>query len=144
MIVYFDTSALVPLLLAEPGTALAQQLWDQADHVVSTRLVYAEARAALAQGNRLGRVTSSQLRKLVTELNDLYGQIDRIDVDDALVVRAGDLAETHQLRGYDAIHLAALERVAGEQTVLASGDHDLCTAAAALGFAVADTARSDQ
>ena len=144
MIVYFDTSALVPLLLSEPGTPLAQQLWDQADHVVSTRLVYAEARAALAQANRLGRVTSSQLRKLVTGLDDLYGQIDRIAVDDALVVRAGDLAETHQLRGYDAIHLAALERVAGEHTVLASGDHDLCTAAAALGFAVADTARNDQ
>lgn len=144
MIVYFDTSALSPLLLAEPGTALAQQLWDQADHVVSTRLVYAEARAALAEAHRLGRVTSSQLRKLVAGLDDLYGQLDRIDVDDPLVVRAGELAQTHELRGYDAVHLAALERVAGEQTVLASGDRDLRTAAATLGFAVADTSRTDR
>lgn len=144
MIVYFDTSALVPLLLAEPGTPMAQQLWDQADHVVSTRLVYAEARAALAQAHRLGRVTSSQLRKLVAGLDDLYGQLDRIDVDDPLVVRAGEMAEAHELRGYDAAHLAALERVAGEHTVLASGNRDLSIAASALGFAVADTARRDR
>ena len=90
MIVYFDTSALVPLLLAEPGTPTAQQLWDQADRVASTRLVHAEARAALAQAHRLGRVTSSQLRKLVAGLDDLYSQLDRIDVDDPLVVRAGE------------------------------------------------------
>ena len=109
-----------------------------------TRLVDAEGRAVLAQAHRLGRVTSSQLRTLVVGLDDLYGQLDRIDVDDRLVVCAGELAETHELRGYDAVHLAALERVAGEHTVLASGDRDLCTAAPALGFAVADTARSDR
>jgi predicted nucleic acid-binding protein len=144
MIVYFDTSALVPVILAEPGTPTAQQLWDQADHVVSTRLVYVEARAALAQAHRLGRVTASQLRKLVVALDNLYGQLDRVDVDDRLVVRAGELAEAHELRGYDAVHLAALERVSGEQTVLASGDRDLCTAAAALGIAIADTSRTDR
>ena len=52
--------------------------------------------------------------------------------------------QTHELRGYGAVHLAALERVAGKQTVLASGDRDLCTAAAALGFAVANTSRTDR
>lgn len=41
-------------------------------------------------------------------------------------------------------HLAALERVAGQHTVLASGDRDLRSAASALGFAVADTARNDR
>ena len=144
MIVYFDTSAIIPLLLEEPGTPLAQQLWDHANHVASVRLVYAEARAALAQAQRLDRVTPSQLRRLVTELDDLYGQLDRIDIDDPLVVRAGELAQAHQLRGYDAVHLAALERVAGEQTVLASGDRDLCAGAAALGIAIADTSQSDR
>ena len=43
MIVYFDTSAFVPLLVIEPGTSLARELWDSADEVVTTRLLYVEA-----------------------------------------------------------------------------------------------------
>lgn len=141
MIAYFDTSALIPLLVEEPGSAVAEQLWDQAEHVASVRLVYAEARAALAQAERLGRLTSRQLQRLVYQLEDLYAQLDRVEVDDALVRQAGRLAQDHALRGYDAVHLAALHRIADDQTVLVSGDHDLCAAAAALGVATANTAR---
>lgn len=144
MIAYFDTSALLPLLIDEPGSRIAGRLWDEADHVVSVRLVYAEGRASLAQAQRLGRATHSQLLRLIDQFEDLYGQLDRIDVDDPLVRRAGDLAQDHQLRGYDAVHLAGLERVADEHTVLVSGDHDLCRAAAALGIAVTDTSGSDR
>jgi len=46
VIAYFDTSAVVPLLVDEPGSSTAATLWDRADRVVSVRLVYAEARAA--------------------------------------------------------------------------------------------------
>jgi uncharacterized protein len=59
VIAYFDTSAVMPLLIAEPGSDRAAALWDGADRVVSVRLVYPEARAALAQAERLGRLTSS-------------------------------------------------------------------------------------
>ncbi|CAN5819560.1 hypothetical protein BH18ACT2_BH18ACT2_20760 [soil metagenome] len=38
MIAYFDTSAIVPLLIDEPGTALAARTWTIADRVVSVRL----------------------------------------------------------------------------------------------------------
>jgi hypothetical protein len=37
-----DTSAVVPLLIAEPGSARAASLWDGADRVVSVRLIYPE------------------------------------------------------------------------------------------------------
>lgn len=139
MIAYFDTSALIPLLVEEPGSAVAGQLWDHADRVASVRLVYAEARAALAQAERLGRLTRRQLPRLIDQLDDLYAQLDRIDVDDALVRQAGQLAQDHALRGYDAVHLAALERTGDDETVLVSGDDDLCAAAAALGVATANT-----
>ena len=56
MIAYFDTSALLPLLIDEPGSERAGRLWDEADHVVSVRLIYVEARAALAQARRLERL----------------------------------------------------------------------------------------
>ena len=141
MIAYFDTSALIPLLVEEPGSVVAGQLWDQADRVVSVRLVYAEARAALAQAERLGRITHRQLPRLVEQLDDLYSQLDRVEVDEALVRRVGQLAQDHALRGYDAVHLAALARVADHQTVMVVGDNELCAAASALGVATASTSR---
>ena len=62
-----------------------------------------------------------------------------VEVDDGLVRRAGELAELHALRGYDADHLAAAERVADDEVVLVAGGRKLLTAAATLGLALADT-----
>ena len=137
MIAYFDTSALVPLLIDEPGSEPAGRLWDGADRIVSVRVVYPEARAALAQAQRLGRVTAQQLRSAVDDLDQRCEQIDLFDVDSALAPRAGDLAEHHALRGYDAIHLAAAHRVSDAELVVVAGDRSLLAAAAADGLATA-------
>lgn len=139
MIAYFDTSAFVPLLIEEPGSESAGRLWDEADHLVSVRLIYAEARAALAQAERMGRVTRRQLPRLAEDADSLYAQIDRLDVDESLVRRAGDLAEQFALRGYDAIHLAGAERLRDPELVLVAGDGPLLDAATELGLAVART-----
>jgi uncharacterized protein len=139
VIAYFDTSALIPLLVEEPGSLRAGRVWDVADHVTSVRLIYTEARAALAQAARLGRLASADLPATLEELEELYGQLDLLEVDDVLVRRAGELAQHHALRGYDAIHLAAAERVRGDTTIMVAGDGDLCAAAGALGLAVVDT-----
>ncbi len=139
MIAYFDTSALIPLLIEEPATARAGPIWDAAEHVTSVRLIYAEARAALAQAARIGRLTAEGLATAVNALGDLYQQLDLVEIDDALVRQAGDLAQRHSLRGYDAIHLAAAERVRSDTSILVAGDHDLCTVAGRLGMAVAST-----
>ena len=136
MIAYFDTSAVVPLLIAEPGSARATSLWDGADRVVSVRLLYPETRAALAQAERLGRLTARQLRGVVTEFDSVFEVIDLVEVDPALAVRAGELAEARRLRGYDAVHLAAAERVRDPDVVVIAGDA-LLDAAAAEGMAVA-------
>lgn len=137
MIVYFDTSAIVPLLIEEPGSKPAGQLWDGADRIVSVRLVYPEARAALAQAHRLSRVTARQLRSAVSDLDRRCEQIDMFDVDDALARRAGALAEQHALRGYDAVHLAAAHRVNDVELVVVAGDRPLLAAAAADGLTTA-------
>jgi uncharacterized protein len=137
VIAYFDTSAVVPLLIAEPGSARATSLWDGADRVVSVRLLYPETRAALAQAERLGRLTAPQLRGAVTEFDSLFEVIDLVEVDHPLAVRAGELAEARRLRGYDAIHLAAAERVRDPDVVVIAGDGALLDAAAAEGMAVA-------
>lgn len=137
MIAYIDTSAVVPLLIAEPGSARAATLWDGADRVVSVRLLYPETRAALAQAERLGRLTARQLRDAVTEFDSLFEVVDLVEVDDALARRAGELAEVRQLRGYDAVHLAAADRVHDPNVVLIAGDRALLDAATAEGMMIA-------
>jgi uncharacterized protein len=138
VIAYFDTSGLMPLLIAEPGSDRAAALWDGADRVVSVRLVYPEARAALAQAERLGRLTARQLRDTVTEFDALFEQIDVVEVDDVLARRAAELAEVRQLRGYDAVHLAAADRVRDPSVVMIAGDGALLAAAAAEGMAITE------
>lgn len=56
MIGYLDTSAIVALLVAEPGSAACRRFWDDADAVVTCRIAYVEAAAALAQAERTGRL----------------------------------------------------------------------------------------
>jgi uncharacterized protein len=138
VIAYFDTSAVVPLLIAESGSARAASLWDGANRVVSVRLLYPETRAALAQAKRLGRLTTQQLRDAVTEFDSLFEVIDLVGVDDALARRAGELAEVRQLRGYDAVHLAAADRVRDPEVVVIAGEGALLEAATAEGLAVAE------
>jgi predicted nucleic acid-binding protein len=140
VIAYFASSAIVPLVIDEPGSPLAASLWESADRVVSVRLVYPEARAALAHAHRLGRLTSRQHRAAVSELEARHDELDLVEIDRDLAHRAGDLAETHALRGYDAVHLAAAMSVGGDETVLVGGDRYLLEAAAAVGMPTAFTA----
>lgn len=137
MIAYFDTSAIVPLLIDEIGTRTAGDIWDRANRLVSVRLSRVETRAALAQAARLGRITSTHLRSSVRALEGLFDQVDMVAVDDDLIREAGDLAEAQGLRAYDAIHLAAATRVDDLDLILVAGDRALLAAAEALGMSVA-------
>jgi predicted nucleic acid-binding protein len=140
VIAYFDTSAVVALLIAEPGSARAATLWDRADRVVTVRLLYPETRAALAQAQRLGRLTHRQLREAADEFNGRWSQLDLVEVDVQLALRAGDLAESHGLRGYDAVHLSAADRVRDADLVVVAGDDALLHAASAEGMTIANLA----
>ena len=136
MIAYFDTSALVPLLIDEPTTTLCTRLWNEASRVVSVRLVYPEALAALARAQRLGRLSPEQLASAVVELDAIVAEVDHVEVSAVLALRAGQLAESHALRGHDAVHLAAAMAVADRDVILVTGDVALGSAAAAVGLAV--------
>jgi uncharacterized protein len=139
LIAYFDTSAVVPLLINEAGTERCEEQWSVADRVVSVRLVEVEARAALAQAVRLDRLTASQLRQATASLTTLLQRVDFVEVSPRLVARAGDLAENHALRAYDAVHLAAAVEIGDDDTVLVAGDQALLRAAAVVGLTTAST-----
>lgn len=137
MITYFDTSAVIPLIIGEPSSAMCIRLWNEATRVVSVRLMYAEARAALAQAHRMARLTQHEFATAVDQLDVLTSQMSFIEVTEHLVRAAGALAELHQLRGYDAVHLAAVQAMADGDAVLVSGDRRLIDAAAREGVATA-------
>jgi predicted nucleic acid-binding protein len=133
LIVYLDTSALVKLIFDEPGSELAVELWDRADILVSSQLVYPEARAALAAAARGGRIGESTHVGAVSALEDLYSQLRTVAIDEPLVRHAGDLAAQHALRGYDAVHLACALQLRGDDILLATWGTALNAAAHATG-----------
>ena len=139
MIVYFDTSALIPLLVDEPGTTIASALWTSAEARISARVVHVEAAAALGLAHRLGRLRSRQLSAALRSLTTLVDHLDIVEITAELTTRAASLAISQKLRGYDAIHCAAGVSLASERSVAATGDGDLRAAWQRLGLATADT-----
>jgi predicted nucleic acid-binding protein len=138
VIVYFDTSAIVPIVIEEASSLTASRLWDDADRVLSCRLVYAEGRAALAMARRMDRLEEDELRTAVQDFESLHDQLDLVEVTPGLVHDAGSLAERFALRGYDAVHLASAQLVHDPDLVLAAGDLNLLKAAQALGIATSN------
>jgi predicted nucleic acid-binding protein len=133
VIAYFDTSALVKLVVAEDGSDAARDAWSRATHVASSMLVYPEARAAVAAAARAGRldeVTAARVRRAV---ETVVGHLALVRPSRPVLWRAGDLAQRHALRGYDAVHLASAAEFGGAATVVTS-DRGLARAARAIGL----------
>ncbi|MBB5790483.1 PIN domain-containing protein [Jiangella mangrovi] len=139
MIGYLDTSAFVPLLVREPTSESCQRFWDDADAVVSSRLLYVETAAALAQACRMGRLTESALDACMRLLDELWLDIDVVEVDQIVVERAAVLARRLELRGYDSVHCASAEQLNEDDLVAAAGDQKLIGAWGKLGVATFDT-----
>jgi uncharacterized protein len=114
------------------------ELWDRADLLVSSQLVYPEARAALAAAARASRVDQPTHVNALAALEDLYAQLRIITIDEPLARQAGELATQHALRGYDAVHLACALHVAGDDVLLATWDKALNSAARATGQLIAN------
>nr|WP_281358936.1 type II toxin-antitoxin system VapC family toxin [Flexivirga aerilata] len=133
-----DTSALVPLMIAEPTSDACGEFWDLADRVVCTRLAYVEAVAALAMAERMDRVSSRQASRGRAVLDELWLDIDVVELGPELMAAAARQATVHGLRGYDATHCAAAVNVNDPELVAVSGDKRLLSAWLTEGVAVGD------
>lgn len=107
MICYLDTSALVKLYVHEQGSETVCKLVEAASVVATSKVAYPEAQAALARGFREGLLTEKDYCLVVAALRNDWTRYLSLEVSDSLVWFAGDLADKHRLRGFDAIHLAA-------------------------------------
>jgi predicted nucleic acid-binding protein len=139
MIVYLDTSALVKLYVDELNSDAVRQYVEQAELIATCPLTYVEARATIARKVREGEFTRRVQERLVTALDGDWEQYLIVDVSAALCRFAGDLAETHPLRGGDAIQLASALTTDSEaqgEVLFLCFDERLRTAAEAEGLFV--------
>lgn len=112
MIVYLDTSALVKLYVAEEdGGGLVHRAIEESERIATSTVAYAEARSGLARKHREDVFDAAQLRRAVSDLDEDWPTYARLVVSNPVAQRAGELAERHALRGYDAIHLASAVRL---------------------------------
>ncbi len=124
MILYLDTSALVKLYVEEPGSVEIADWVSEAPVVATCRVAYAEAAAAFARHRREGGLTAAQWRKTVANLDDDWDRMAIVEVTQRLAHNAGQLADRHALRGFDAIHLAAAQELRSNRIEIRFGCFD--------------------
>ena len=134
MVIYFDSSALVKLVVEETGSALAAKLWDGCDAAVSSRLAYPEVKAALAAA---GHDLDPAGQAAAEDAWEEYWSATRpVELTRAVEQSAGRLAARHGLRGADAVHLASALAVSQPGLILAVWDRRLRSGAQAAGLAI--------
>ncbi|HEX3711296.1 MAG TPA: type II toxin-antitoxin system VapC family toxin [Trebonia sp.] len=136
-LVYFDSSALVKLVLEEPGTALASELWDACDAALSSRLAFPEVRAALAASARNHQLGADELLNAERAWEEFWAATRKVELTAEVEQRAGQLARSHALRGADAVHLASALAVEDDDLVVAVWDRRLRGGALASGLQIA-------
>jgi predicted nucleic acid-binding protein len=139
VIFYLDTSALVKIYVEETRSADVRENAEQAEGLATSRIAYAEARGAFARKRRERGLSRVGYRSVVKDLDQDWDDYFIVDVSDRVVKAAGVLAESHALRGADAIHLASavtLSKQAGESVMFLCFDGRLATAAGKEGLRV--------
>ena len=125
MIVYADTSALVKLVIQEFYSEETRAFFEEADVIGTSLLTRVEMRAAFARGMRGGLFSVQETEMALRWMQSAWESWAWVQVDMSLVSLASDLAWTHGLRGYDAVHLASAlvwQHGLGEPIVLATFD----------------------
>jgi len=145
---YFDSSALVKYYAQEVGTTWVSGLIDaQPSNEIFTALITgAEIVAAIKRRERMNLITASDVSAVLALFRNQFRiRFKAFRTSDVVVDRAMNLAETHNLRGYDAIQLASALIIEERMTTqgvglltLISVDNDLNQAAQAGGLLTDD------
>jgi uncharacterized protein len=104
---FWDTSALVPLLVAEPATAPVQTLLRADPIVLVAWTTEVECASAIARAEHDNVLTSAVAGDAFARLDDLRQAWREVEPSDDLRQHARRLLRVHRLRAADAIQLAA-------------------------------------
>ena len=148
---YFDSSAVVKLYLAEPGSQWIEQIAEpkNASQAAENLIVFAiiaiaETAAAISRHYRRGFLTEEKRQILYHQfMRDHPGRFTQLAITDDIVHNAADLTQEFTLHGYDAVHLASalsydhlLKTEAREALIFVTADEILYQAAQTAGLIV--------
>ena len=145
---FVDTSALVKRYVQEVGTPWVRSLTrgNTLNRIYLARITAVEITAAIARRRKGRTLTSPRASSILYRFRKhLVGRYTIVEVTPDLLTEAMKLANSYELRAYDAVQLAvAIEVNRIYQTkgsgpvILVSSDRDLNAAATAEGLAVED------
>ncbi len=107
MNLYLDTSALIKRYVRETGSQEVTALLQQSEIIGTAMVTYVETTATFAKIVRMGLQNQVVVHDKLRIFHRDWRHITQVPVTERLIVLAGDLAWKYQLRGYDAVHLAA-------------------------------------
>jgi len=136
---FWDSSAIVPLLLRQPRTSDVVAVLDEDDELVVWWGSVVECVSAVARLRREGVLDVGAESTVLALLRDLSGSCYEIRPSEELRSTAVRLLRTHRLRTADALQLAAALAWSGtpQGEVFVTLDDRLGTAAQLEGFTVA-------
>ena len=136
---FWDTSAVVPLLLDEPETERVRALYREDPILLVWWGTVVECASALARREREGALAAEVVTGALGYLDRLRAHWHEVEPSDDVRGTARRLLRAHHLRAADALQLAAATRAAdGEPRTLSvvSLDTRLAIAAQREGFSV--------
>jgi len=139
VILYLDTSALIKRYVNETGSPDVREWLRSADDKATVLITRAEMSAALNRLLRMKFLSQNDHASALAEFRADWMYYHRLPITEPLVARADALACEHNLRGYDAIHLAAAltwQDLLGLPVTVVTYDKELTEAARALGMEV--------
>jgi predicted nucleic acid-binding protein len=107
MILYLDTSALVKRYFREPFSDDIIDRWKSANQIVTSFVAYAETVASIYRKKREEDLGDTLVRKIKDSFQQDWMTFIRVEINDELNMYIDHVISQHQLRGFDAIHLAS-------------------------------------
>ena len=145
-IYFLDSSALIKRYVVEIGSPWIKTLTDSqtGNSLLLVRITWVEVLSAFARRQREGGITAAEVAALIAKFRSEFNSRYRvIEVDLALVERAGELIVQYPLRAYDAVQLASALRVQSlltsmpeTQLIFVSADNRLLDIAQSAGLAM--------
>lgn len=136
---FWDSSAVVPLVVMEDNTSWARGLMRSDSSALVWALSPVEVRSALARRQREGSLTDKAYEQACGRANRLFRALSHIVALELVRERAIRLLDLHELRAADALQLAAALIASGESPatmVFVSLDQRLSHAARREGFPI--------
>lgn len=140
MIIYFDSSSIVKWFFDEPFEDLARNAKNRASIAITSLIAFPEVMSAFNRAWRDRRCRKKEMEIVCHEFERIWPDFKWITVNERLLQQAGRLIFKHNLKGFDAVHLAsALELKAvsdGIDLFFSSFDRQLNYAARKEGFLI--------